>query len=80
MGTEPTAPIMPTPMTPEHLQLLSTRHLTAAAERVSDSDETSTRDDGGLARMARFELRRRACSVPVNHRYASVRLREAETK
>lgn len=78
MGTEPTDPIMLTPMTPEHLQLMSTRDLTeAAAERVSDTEETSTQGDG-MARMARFELRRRACSVPVNHRYASVRLRTAE--
>ncbi len=70
---------MQTPMTPEHLQLLSTSRLTAAAEKVSESDETST-TDSSMAQMARFELRRRACDVPVNHRYASVRWRQAETK
>ena len=66
-------------MTPEHLQLLSTRRLTdAASERVSESDETSTAS-ADLARMARFELRRRACDVPVRNRYASVRWHLAET-
>lgn len=67
-------------MTPEHLQLLSTRRLNEVmSEKVSESDETATQE-GGMARMARFELRRRACDVPVNHRYASVRWRGAETK
>ena len=65
-------------LTPEHLQLLSTRRLNeAVTERDPGSDETTgTRTD--MARMARFELRRRACSVPVRNRYESVRWRQTE--
>lgn len=65
-------------MTPEHLQLLSTRHLEAAAhpdERTSDTEEVPA--TGGMVRMARFELRRRQCQVPVRNRYDSVALRTA---
>lgn len=67
-------------MTPEHFQLLSTRHLEAAAhpdEHTSDTEEVAT---GGMARMARFELRRRQCQVPVRNRYDSVALRTAARK
>lgn len=65
-------------LTPEHLQLLSTRRLNdAATDRVSESDETSSKGTD-LARMARFELRRRAGDVPVRNRYDSVRWRQTE--
>lgn len=65
-------------MTPEHLQLLSTRNLEAAAhpdEQTSDTEEVAV--TGDMARMARFELRRRQCQVPVRNRYDSVALRTA---
>ena len=68
-------------MTPEHLQLLSTRRLEAAIRpdgRTSMTEEVSA--DGDLARMARFELRRRQCQVPVQNRYDSVALRTAARK
>lgn len=68
---------MSTPMTPEHLQLFSTRHLEDAAhpaERLSETEEETT---GDIARMARYELRRRQCTVPIRHRYASVNFRSA---
>ena len=62
------------PMTPEHLQLFSTRHLQEAlAERVSTTDEEAAAPD--MARMARYEMRRRQCQVPVRNRYASVDVR-----
>ena len=58
------------PMTPEHLQLLSDQQLVDAAEQRSKSPAP---DDAraALSRMARYELRRRQCDVPVRDRYDS---------
>lgn len=60
-----------TPLTPEHLQLLPTRRLEAAVlpDATSESGETLPPE---MARLARYELRRRQCQVPVRNRYASV--------
>ncbi|HEX9951430.1 MAG TPA: hypothetical protein VGB53_06650 [Rubricoccaceae bacterium] len=68
---------MPTLLTPEHFQLLSTRRLTEAVAPTEPSDEgvVPTAGSARLAQMARFELRRRAGQVPVRNRYASVTLR-----
>lgn len=62
------------PFTPEHLQLLSPKHLEAAARDdaapASDADEAAER--AARSRMARYEIRRRRCEVPVRDRYACV--------
>jgi hypothetical protein len=58
-------------LTPEHFQLFSTRRLTESAEPQAEADETSP----SIARMAHFEMRRRAGEVPVRHRYSSVHVR-----
>ena len=55
---------MPPVLTPEHFQLLSTRRLTDAADTTEEMTD--------MARMARYELRRRECAVPVRQRYDSV--------
>ena len=70
---------MPTLLTPEHFQLLSTRRLTEAVAPSEPSSEGIVPAAGSarMAQMARFELRRRACQVPVRHRYASVTLLRA---
>ena len=57
------------PMTPEHLQLLSDKKLASAA---SLDREPSSDSDRALVRMARYEIRRRRCEVPVHDRYAHV--------
>ncbi|MDT0632458.1 hypothetical protein RQM47_10685 [Rubrivirga sp. S365] len=61
-------------MTPEHFQLFSDRKLQEAVDRPvapSDDRDAETRDRA-LVRMARYEIRRRRCEVPVADRYASV--------
>ena len=66
------------PITPEHLQLFSTRRLKETlAERVSTTDEEVSADaaTADMARMARYEMRRRQGQVPVRNRYASVNVR-----
>ena len=65
---------MRAPMTPEHLQLLSDRRLQEAADRapVATGDADADARDRALARMARYEIRRRRCEVPVTDRYSSV--------
>ena len=65
---------MNAPMTPEHFQLLSDRRLQEAADHTpspSGNADADTRDRA-LARMARYEIRRRRCEVPVTDRYSSV--------
>jgi len=59
-----------TPTTPEHLQLLSDKHLDEAAR---DTDAKDAPDDGqrAMARAARYEQRRRHADVPVNDRYGA---------
>ena len=65
---------MRAPMTPEHLQLLSDRRLQEAADRapVATGDADADAHDRALVRMARYEIRRRRCEVPVTDRYSSV--------
>ena len=61
-------------MTPEHFQLLSDQKLQEAADRdpaPSGNPDTDARDRA-LIRMARYEIRRRRCEVPVRDRYSSV--------
>ena len=62
------------PMTPEHLQLFSDRRLKEAADRpLTDSgDSEADARDRAFVRMARYEMCRRRCEVPVSDRYASV--------
>ena len=61
-------------MTPEHLQLFSDRRLREAADRpaVDSGDREADARDRAFVRMARYELRRRRCEVPVTDRYSSV--------
>ena len=74
-GARPTPPAMTSaPMTPEHLQLLSDRRLQEAADRPlsTSGDADADAHDRALVRMARYEIRRRQCAVPVTDRYSSV--------
>jgi hypothetical protein len=57
-------------MTPEHLQLFSDKKLQAAANRT-DGDGASDADRV-MVRMARYEMCRRRCEVPVHDRYVHV--------
>ena len=59
-------------MTPEHLQLLSDRRLRETADRAPSGDADADARVRALARMARYEIRRRQCAVPVMDRYAAV--------
>lgn len=61
-------------MTPEHLQLLSDRRLEETANKPLSPSGDSNADDRerALARMARYEIRRRRCDVPVQDRYSAV--------
>ena len=67
-----TPPTMSAPMTPEHLQLLSDRRLQETIERAPTGDGDTDARDRALVRMARYEIRRRRCEVPVTDRYACV--------
>ena len=62
---------MPSPLTPEHFQLISNRRLQDAAR---PTDQASG-DESEMAKLAKYELRRRQAQVPVAHRYASVHAR-----
>ena len=65
---------MTAPLTPEHFQLLSDSRLQEAADREPEpsADAETEARDRALARMARYEIRRRRCEVPVKDRYSSV--------
>ncbi len=61
-------------MTPEHFQLLSDRKLQEAADRepAPSGDADADARERAMCRMARYEIRRRRCDVPVRDRYSSV--------
>ena len=65
---------MRAPMTPEHFQLLSDRRLRETVDRASSASNDGDADarDRALVRLARYEIRRRRCEVPVTDRYSSV--------
>ena len=80
-GEFPSVP-MPTPITPEHLQLLSDKRLAEAAreddgdgaqegDQETDGDDTVWIARKAMARAARYEIRRRAADVPVRDRFTS---------
>lgn len=58
-------------MTPEHMQLLSDKKLKEAAEEKTTSEAPNDMK-AALARMARYEIRRRRGDVPVRDRYGHV--------
>ncbi|HEX8385868.1 MAG TPA: hypothetical protein VF576_06775 [Rubricoccaceae bacterium] len=60
---------MPTPLTPEHLQLLPKRRLEAAVRPAETASEPQ--EGAEMSRLAKYELRRRQAQVPVPNRYAS---------
>ena len=56
-------------ITPEHIQLLSSRKLEALAQDHDNDPQPLDEDVARWRRIARFELRRRRCEVPVKDRY-----------
>lgn len=78
---------MPSPLTPEHLQLLPKGRLEAAVqptETPTDADGAASGGDASdgeaseMSRLAKYELRRRQAQVPVSNRYASGHVRSAK--
>ena len=57
-------------ITPEHIQLLSRRKLEALARDYDNDPQPPDEDVARWRRIARFELNRRRCEVPVKDRYA----------
>ena len=61
---------MEAPLTPEHFQLMSDKKLRETVEERSSSD-LPEEARAALARLARYEMRRRKGDVPVRDRYTS---------
>ncbi len=59
---------MTAPLTPEHLQLFSNQRLEKATSH-EEAERPTSDHDRAMERAARYELRRRACEVPVKDRY-----------
>ena len=58
-------------ITPEHIQLLSTRKLQAVAQSHDNEPTPPDEDVARWRRLAQFELRRRRCEIPVKDRYGT---------